>query len=395
MTTSTSRRVGQPVNSPRPWTPPFTTFVVKVQETCNLNCTYCYMYNLADTSYLTRPKRMSESVRDALFLRLREHALAHGIDPIVVGIHGGEPLLVGRAYLDEWAGRLRETLKGAADVRLRLQTNGILLDERWVELFHRHGLRIGISIDGPQRYNDRFRVDHAGRGAFDRAVAGLRRLTEHDLGPEVFGAVLSVANPEVPAKEMWEFWRNLGITRYDFNLPHCTHDHPPWFDQPSLTTWMIELFDLWWTLDDPVYEVRFFRNVVNLILGAPFSTDYIGGKPGGIAVVETDGAIQGTDALKACEEGMVDLGLFVETNSFDEALQNPIVQLANHSSAQLSQTCQGCEVREVCGGGYLPHRYRRANGFDNPSVYCESLYAIIHHIRSRIVESLGGLRREP
>jgi uncharacterized protein len=373
------------------WVPPFTTFVVKVHELCNLNCTYCYMYNLADRSYLDRPAQMSERVRDALFARLREHASAHHVNPIVVVIHGGEPLLAGHSYIDRWSTGLREAMDGVADVHLRLQTNGILLDDRWVELFHRHRIRIGISLDGPREQNDRFRVYRSGRGSFDRVQRGLQRVIDHELGSEVFGAILSVANPEIPARDMWDFWRGLGVTRYDFNLPHCTHDNPPWFDQATLTAWMIELFELWWELDDPAYEIRFFRNIVNLILGAPFSTDYIGGKPGGIAVVETDGSIQATDALKACEHGMVDLGLAVEHSSFDEALDNPVVRLGNHSSAQLSATCESCRVREVCGGGYLPHRYRRSNGFDNPSVYCESLYAIIDHIRTRIVEGLGDV----
>jgi uncharacterized protein len=312
-----------------------------------------------------------------------------------VVIHGGEPLLVGTSYLDEWATALRESMDGVAEVVLRLQTNGVLLNSDWVELFHRHRIRIGVSLDGPKEQNDRFRVDHAGRGSYDDVVAGLRRLIDHELGSEVFGAILSVANPEIPAREMWDFWHGLEVTRYDFNLPHCTHDNPPWFDQRTLTRWMIELFDLWWTLDDPTYEIRFFRNIVNLILGAPFSTDYLGGRPGGIAVVETDGSIQGTDALKACEHGLVDLGLAVQANSFDDALENPIVRLANYSSAQLSATCESCRVKEVCGGGYLPHRYRRANGFDNPSVYCDSLYAIIEHARARVLEALGDTWDEP
>lgn len=349
------------------------------------------MYNLADTSYRHRPKRMSDDVRDALFLRLREHAQVHRINPIVVVIHGGEPLLVGKAYLDEWASALSETMDGVARVLLRLQTNAVLLDPGWIDLFYKHGIRLGISLDGPKEYNDRYRVDRRGRGSFDRVLAGLHQVTDHELGADVFGAILSVANPEIPARDMWEFWLDLGVTRYDFNLPHCTHDTPPWFTQAALTRWMIDLFELWWELDNPVYEIRFFRNVVNLILGAPFSTDYLGGRPGGIAVVETDGSIQATDALKACEDGLVELGLGVADNSFDDALDNPMVRLANFSSAQLSSICQTCRVKEVCGGGYLPHRYSRANGFDNPSVYCESLYRVIVHVRERIVDGLGDL----
>ena len=376
------------------WVPPFTTFVVKVHELCNLNCTYCYMYNLADQSFMSRPGRMSEENRDAFFLRLREHARDHNINPVTIVLHGGEPLLAGKAYIDRWVTELRAVLGDATTALVRLQTNGVLLDDAWVELLYRHQIRVGISLDGPRDYNDRFRIDHQRRGSFDRVLEGLGRLNAHEHGPDVFGAILSVANPEIPAKEMWDFWRALGVTRYDFNLPHCTHDHPPWFDQQDLTAWMIELFELWWAHDDPLYEIRFFRNIVDLVLGAPFSTDYIGGKPGGIAVVETDGSIQGSDALRACEDGMIELGLTVVHNAFDDALRNPLIGLANHSSAQLCDTCEACRVREVCGGGYLAHRYSRDRQFDNPSVYCDSLFSIISHIRVRIAESLGPLLEE-
>ena len=385
---------GLTTQSPGLRVPPFTTFVIKVYERCNLNCSYCYMYNLADHTYQGKPARMSKMVHDRLFQRLGEHATAHGIDPIVVVIHGGEPLLAGIDYMDGWLTALRRAMDGIAEVRIRLQTNALLIDSDWVELFFHHGIRVGVSLDGPQRYNDRFRLDIRGAGSYARALAGLEHLLDHEHGEHVFGAVLSVADPAIPAREMWDFWRDLGVRRFDFNLPHCTHDNPPWFSIASLSQWLIELFDLWWDLDDPSYEIRFFRNVVSLIMGAPFSTDYLGGRPGGIAVVDTDGAIQGADALRACEDGLVELGLAVASNSFDDALGHPIVQLANHSSAQLSVKCQECLVRDVCGGGYLPHRFSKRHRFDNPSVYCDSLYATISHARERIVAALGPVWKD-
>ena len=43
--------------------PPLATaFVLKIAERCNLNCSYCYMYNKGDLSYLRRPKFMSSEV---------------------------------------------------------------------------------------------------------------------------------------------------------------------------------------------------------------------------------------------------------------------------------------------------------------------------------------------
>ena len=43
-------------------------------------------------------------------------------------------------------------------------------------------------------------------------------------------------------------------------------------------------------------------------------------------------------------------------------------------------------VVEACGGGYLPHRFSKLNGFDNPSVYCADLYATLDYIQSKLTE---------
>lgn len=351
------------------------------------------MYNLADKSFTTRPKIMSEATRDDLFARIVEHIEIHDLKHVVIILHGGEPLMAGKKYIHDWATTAINKFKNKTELHLRLQTNGILLDSEWIDVLYQNRIRIGISLDGPKNYNDIFRVDHIGNGSYDKVKKGIDQIIEHKHGEDVFGSILSVCNPRIPAKEMWEFWLSLGLTRFDFNLPHNTHDNPPWFEKGMLTRWMVELFDLWWNKNDTKYEIRFFRNIINLLLGAQFSTDYIGGKPGGIGVIETDGSIQATDALKACEDGLVNLGLFVQYNSLDEAVNNPIVRLSNHSSSQLCETCLKCRANEVCGGGYLPHRYSKSQRFNNPSIYCDSLYAIINHIRTRILECTPELIR--
>jgi uncharacterized protein len=42
----------------------------------------------------------------------------------------------------------------------------------------------------------------------------------------------------------------------------------------------------------------------------------------------------------------------------------------------------------ACGGGYLPHRFSRKNGDDNPSVYCDDLYAMFENMESVLEQQL-------
>jgi uncharacterized protein len=61
--------------------------------------------------------------------------------------------------------------------------------------------------------------------------------------------------------------------------------------------------------------------------------------------------------------------------------------------AALSLTCQECPIVSACGGGLYPHRYRAANGFENPSVYCHDLARLIGHIQDRVMADLDRLRK--
>ena len=36
----------------------------------------------------------------------------------------------------------------------------------------------------------------------------------------------------------------------------------------------------------------------------------------------------------------------------------------------------------ACGGVYLPHRFSKANGYDNPSVYCDDLYSMFENMQA-------------
>jgi len=38
--------------------------------------------------------------------------------------------------------------------------------------------------------------------------------------------------------------------------------------------------------------------------------------------------------------------------------------------------------------GYLPHRYSKQNGFDNPSIYCNDLMKLITHIQNKLIEAI-------
>src|ERR1700743_2724149 len=77
---------------------PFRQFILKVHSRCNLSCTYCYVYEMADQGWQGLPKYMSLPVAGQAVARIAEHVQGHHLSSVDVILHGGEPLLAGAEW---------------------------------------------------------------------------------------------------------------------------------------------------------------------------------------------------------------------------------------------------------------------------------------------------------
>lgn len=142
------------------------TIVLKTVERCNINCTYCYFFNGIDKSFKQHPPYISFETIKKITKFLKEGSKDLNIQRVRLGIHGGEPLMQKKTSFDEMCNYLRDELEPDVKVTLTLQTNGMLLDEEWINLIIKHNIGLGISIDGPKEYHDKYRVDHFGKGTY-------------------------------------------------------------------------------------------------------------------------------------------------------------------------------------------------------------------------------------
>lgn len=365
--------------------------ILKIASRCNLNCTYCYVYNKGDKSYLLQPKKMSTEIIDAFISRVKEHCILHKSKAFTFIFHGGEPLLAGKEFFEYFVEKVEtdfENLETAT--RFTIQTNGVLLNREWCELFNKLGIRIGISIDGPKVYNDINRIDHSNRGSFDNIIKGINVVKKHSKTPL---GILSVVNIEIPPKEMYDFLVELDVRWMNFLLPDGNYDNPPEglglnYDHTMYADWLINLFDLWFEDNSSRLDIGMFRSLIYLILGVEVSADEFGTRTTDALVIETNGDIESLDVLKICGDGFTKGDSNVKNTSFEEALNTPLAKSYHLSHKILSEKCQGCIVKDICGGGNLPHRFSSKNKFNNPSVYCANLYKLITHIQNKIIAKL-------
>ncbi|WP_420802845.1 radical SAM protein [Streptomyces adustus] len=123
---------------------PSRQFIVKVHGRCNLACTYCYLYEGPDHTWRTCPAAAPAAVLD----RTAEHANVHGLFTVSLVLHGGEPLLAGAGTLGRFDDAVRARVPAGYGVRAVVQTNATLLTEDRLTVLARHGIQVGISLDG-------------------------------------------------------------------------------------------------------------------------------------------------------------------------------------------------------------------------------------------------------
>jgi uncharacterized protein len=364
---------------------PFHTFLFKVATRCNLNCSYCYVYQSPDKSWLEKEKFMSEKVVLQTAIRINEHVKRHNLKSISINFHGGEPLLWKYEIFYSALKIIGKTISCKIDYGI--QTNGILLTNELIVLFNKYNIKMGISNDGPKIYNDIDRVYHNNKGSFDDVMNGYTLLRNSKHYDNVFGGFLYVVNLEHEPRIILEHFKKIGAKSFNILLPDKHHDTKIEQSKKSFhktyAKWLNNLFELWFEKFQEI-EIPYFEEIINLMLGGISTSEELGAKSVDLIVVETDGTIEPVDTLKIVGRDATNLKMDVFKNSFDQVIETDPILSRMSGYSVLSDKCKKCNYLNTCGGGYLPHRYSEENGFINPSVYCDDLISLFDTVKKTL-----------
>jgi uncharacterized protein len=175
---------------------------------CNIDCKYCYLPGRNVRSF------MKEDDLRRILTQLREDGVLG--DRIDICWHAGEPLVAGVDFYSKACELIQTELSAHTHVTQIIQTNGILINERWCQFFREHDIHVGISIDGPQATHDKRRLTRAGAGTFDKVVQAIKLLQRY----EIDHYALCVVNEEtiLEPDRLNSFFANLGFREVCYNI---------------------------------------------------------------------------------------------------------------------------------------------------------------------------------
>lgn len=360
--------------------------VFKIQETCNINCKYCYMYNLGNDAFEQMPVQQAtrETWLGVADFMVREFKRR---DPKYVRLvlHGGEPMLVkariARGHLDAFWQRLKESVSPDQLQRIEfsLQTNAMLANDEWIELIKDWKMIVGVSIDGPKHINDKARVDKRGRGTFDRVVAGYRRLLDAGIRTESGLGALCVIDPEADGAEVYRYLVDeLNFKGFNFLLPFMNWSN---YDETAVRNvgrYLTAAFSEWKAdvARGKVHDVRIFKEAMAALVRpmstAPFETLRIDHD---VIVVECDGTIMTEESLRPTYTGTFS-SLNVAEVSLLDIVEAPQFKQVERDSFALSAECADCALLKSCRSGQalgrVGMRYSEGAEAVRKSVYCDA-----------------------
>jgi len=357
------------------------TVVLKTVERCNINCTYCYIFNQSDTSWKQRPIYIKPDVIKQTAAFLNQAIIDLSINQILIVFHGGEPMMQKRRDFDAMCHTFRNSLPKEIECNFSIQTNATLINKDWINLFQKHRVSISVSLDGTKEDNDKHRIDHRGKGTYDKVINGIKMLqSEFNTDYSRIG-LLCVINPEHDAEKIYQhFVHDLNIKNMDFLLPEFSYDTQPSFDTNNINVYLDKLLNCWLKDNNPDIKIRLFSHYMNLLQGKnglKYGFTNLSENSLHVISITTDGALTPTDEVRNIYKGQLFDGTTVFNTSLKDFYAKPIFMELESAHQHKPEKCKLCIWQNVCQGGNYETRFSLENKFNNPTIHCESIKKIL------------------
>lgn len=319
-----------------------------VTDHCNLECKYCFEEVPARTTVF-KPAHMTVEVAKASIDLFAKMVARYGNPEkeTVIHLYGGEPLMnqrVIRSSID-YVRTLKKEGALPAELKTAMVTNGTLVTDELAEFFAENGTTIGLSIDGPQEINNRYRrAKGDGLNVFSETMNALSLLEKHGVkvGLSVTLTPEAVQNPERLISflvEQASRINGISLTPMYFN-PHVPL---PADYYAKATACQIAAFEEFREIG--IYEDRVMRKVKAFIGREPMYAD--------CGVVDNQLVVSPDGQIGVCQE-------FVKPRTyFQGSVLNPeldpiadgLFENWRTRSPFFMDGCAGCPALGMCGGG--------------------------------------------
>ena len=319
-----------------------------IAHTCNLNCSYCFA---SQGKYHGERAVMSYEVGKRALDFLIEHSGTRR--NLEVDFFGGEPLMNFQVVKDLVAyARSIEKEKGK-NFRFTLTTNGVLVDDDVIQWANRECGNVVLSLDGRKEIHDRFRVDYAGNGSWEKIVPKFQKFVQARGGKDYYmRGTFTHANPDF--LQDIQTMLDLGFNELSMEPVVCAADDPSALTEEDLPIVMEQyekLADLMLQRDKEGRPFTFYHYMIDLT-GGPCIYKRISGCGSGTEYM----AVTPWGDLYPCHQ-FVGEERFCLGNIWEGVTNREIQKEFACCNVYAHPECRDCWTRLYCSGGCAANAY--------------------------------------
>lgn len=359
---------------------------------CNMDCKYCFYKCLSSHREEYSKGFMKEETLETL---VRE-AIAYADGSLTFAFQGGEPTLAGRDFFQKAVELQQKYNNKKLQIENTIQTNGLLIDEKWARFLGEHRFLVGLSLDGPKKMHDRYRKDAAGQDTFARIMHSVQLLEQYQVDYNVVTVVTNDTAKQ--ASFLYKFWKRNHYPFVQFipcmdeiKRQDGTQERSIYAVEPEqYGKFLCELFDLWYAdfAAGETMDIRMFSNLAQMAAGYPAEECGMNGCCNCYFVVEGDGSVYPCDfycmdewKLGTVNDGFVQMKTSEKAKAFVEA------------SRPVCAACQECPHFSLCRGGCRRWREPFVDGKPGLNQLCSAYRMFFEHAAERM-ERLGVYIRQ-
>ena len=319
-----------------------------VAHTCNLNCAYCFA---SQGKYHGDRAVMSFEVgKRALDFLIENSGSRRNLE---VDFFGGEPLMNFQVVKDLVAYARSVEKEHNKNFRFTLTTNGVQIDDDVIDFANRECSNVVLSLDGRKEIHDRYRVDYAGKGSWDRIVPKFQKLVQAREGKNYYmRGTFTHANPDFleDIRQMLD----LGFTELSMEPVVCAAGDPSELtkeDLPVVLEQYEKLAQLMLERDKEGKPFTFYHYMIDLT-GGPCIYKRISGCGSGTEYM----AVTPWGDLYPCHQ-FVGEEKFKLGNIWDGVTNTQIRDEFAACNVYAHPECKDCWARLYCSGGCAANAY--------------------------------------
>ena len=364
--------------------PALSLLIKPASGNCNMRCRYCFYADELDNREIRSYGKMSVDTMHTIV----DKAMEYGDYECTIAFQGGEPTLAGLDfYRDLVAYVTAHENPKKLKIHYALQTNGYLINEEWAAFLGENHFLVGVSLDGLKEIHDRYRLDAAGKGTYQRVISAIRLLEKHQVEYNIL-TVVTAATARNGQKIYNYFKKNhFGYQQYIECLDPIGEE--PGQHEYSLTPekygeFLKSMFDAWY-LDmrsgTYVYN-RYFENLMMIMAGQQPESCNMRGVCGKQWVFEADGSVYPCDfyALDQWRLGNI------QENSFEEMDEKRDKLGFIQWSMRQQEDCQKCRWFGLCRNGCRRNRELVTAEHTNRNYFCKSYQMFFEYAYPRLEE---------